>query len=550
MVTTAFCCDAAARRAASVRTHRPRLHSPFFGGNGDGTTLHRYFDDEFVARFLNDALAGRLLGTQQQAWHAEDRFGRHTDAPALRLPMHRSFYLACCEVNCELPGHVAWDPRKVRSAGLVVRRLPAAGAPQRWMIADGQALGWVDGEITGCDPDQVRRLTRRGLLPARFPEPPYTGEECSPMHALLVRRRDADGVERNHTLLWGYVPLGGSYRQAEPAASATQSLDFGAEHLWPLGTQGAHAWQPADGMLAYWGVPTTALAELLETLLLRFRIVDAGDADNAPLRALLGRLYFYAPADGHLSLDAPAPQPEERAESLLAWLDRSGPALLGWLDRLHRGELVIGSARLPDQTGTDADGQPVAGLRYDELYVSEQDAADLRDLVALRSSRAVARQDADLALPRYGQGDDDRFVVMPFLRWDDECGCERIAWGPPSVPFRVASPLDPDAQRPTTVVLPSLDDLKRGAARGVSLLAPKSLADVLTRIKPDMDMKAGGAGNRAGSCFSFSFSLPAITLCATILLMVVINLLNLFLGWLPWAFLALPRLCARLLKEK
>lgn len=63
-------------------------------------------------------------------------------------------------------------------------------------------------------------------------------------------------------------------------------------------------------------------------------------------------------------------------------------------------------------------------------------------------------------------------------------------------------------------------------------------------------MKEGGPGNRSGSCWSFGFSLPAITLCAMLLLMVVINLLNLFLGWLPWVFIALPRLCLKALKGK
>ena len=160
------------------------------------------------------------------------------------------------------------------------------------------------------------------------------------------------------------------------------------------------------------------------------------------------------------------------------------------------------------------------------------------------------RFDDGLPMPRYGQGDEDRFISLPFIRWRDECGCERVAWGPASHVFRVATPFDPEAQRPTTVVLPALDDLKRGLPRGVAMLAPKSLADVLRKISPNADKKGDGPGNRSGTCWSFSFSLPAITLCATMLLMVVINLLNLFLGWLPRVFLALPRLCLKALRGK
>jgi hypothetical protein len=228
-------------------------------------------------------------------------------------------------------------------------------------------------------------------------------------------------------------------------------------------------------------------------------------------------------------------------ETVLAWIDRAAPALVELFARIVRRDAVAGVVGLPDGNG---------GVRVDRLLISEQQAEDLRSLVALRTARAQVRFDDGLPLPRYGQTDADRFVAVPFARWEDDCGCERVAWGPPSRVFRVASPLDPGAQRPTTVVLPSLDDFKRGSARGVAMLAPKSLADVLRKISPGIDMKGDGPGNRSGACWSFSFSLPAITLCAMLMLMVVINMLNLFLGWLPNVFLALPRLCLKALKGK
>ncbi|HSN31438.1 MAG TPA: hypothetical protein VLU41_02045, partial [Ideonella sp.] len=228
----------AAKSAGPGLVHQPRVTAPFFAGDGDGLTLHRYLDEDFVARFLNDAHAGRLSGTAAQPWYREDRFGRFKDEPTLRLPMHRSFYLVCAEVQCVAPGAPAFDPKKVLGAGMVVRRVPADGTPQRWMIADGQPLGWRGGEIPDHDPDDVRRLTARGLLPARFPEPPYSGEEVVPLHALLVRRRDARGIERSHTLLWGYLPLGGAARETAeaplPQANGTEVPDFGLEHAWPL----------------------------------------------------------------------------------------------------------------------------------------------------------------------------------------------------------------------------------------------------------------------------------------------------------------------------
>ncbi|HNO89219.1 MAG TPA: hypothetical protein PKI69_13185, partial [Rhodocyclaceae bacterium] len=59
----------------------------------------------------------------------------------------------------------------------------------------------------------------------------------------------------------------------------------------------------------------------------------------------------------------------------------------------------------------------------------------------------------------------------------------------------------------------------------------------------------GGPGNACGLCWVFSLSIPIVTICAMIILMILINLLNLIFGWLPWALLALPRLCGKLLKD-
>lgn len=512
--------------------HTPRLVPPAFAQDGDGSTLHQYVGQDFVPRFLDDAQAGRLVGTQAQDWYARDRFGRHGDAPSLRLPMHRSFYLVCSEVVCDTAGQPAFDPRKVVSAGLVVRRLPASGPPQRWLLVQGRPTGWQEGAPPLHDPDDVRRLTRRGLLPRRFPEPPASGEDTTPLHTLAVRRRGPDGRERSHTLLWGYLRLGGSLPASDDSGHDPTDVapdgtepDFTLEHAWPLGSRGARPWRDEDGRLLIAGQPQGDFVAWLQTLVLRLRIQRAEDhADNAGLRAWLAQVRFHrlepqVPPGGFLPELTAVP-----GERVIDWLDRVADALVLRPDH-------------PDATRTD------------HLAITEQQAADLRTLMQWRTTRAVARQDGGLSQPRYGQGADDRFVALPFVRWQDDCGCEQVCWGPPTRPFRVASPLDPEAQRPTTIVLPGLDDLRRGAARGVALLAPKSLADVLRRISPEMPPKDGGPGNPVGACFSFSFSLPAITLCAMVLLMVMVHLLNLFFFWLPSVFLALPRLCIKALRN-
>jgi hypothetical protein len=535
-----------------VAHHTPRLHGPWFAGNGEGVTLHRYFDDQFVPRFLQDAIAHRLSATRSQDWFTSDRFGR-TDVTTLRLPLHQTFYIASCEVSCEffaaagrsLP---AFDPRRILSSGFVVRRRTAGGDIQRWMVRDGVALGWQGGAIGAQDPDEYRRLRKLALLPAQFPEPGYSGEEFHPMHALQVPGRPAEAGGRPHTLLWGYLPLGGSFRASGPVAPGAQARQALAQELgWPFGLRDTRDWQTQDNRPAFHGLAGGALYALLDSLVLRHRVYDASDPANSALRSTLASIHFYPALIEQLDVafdPYAVPPAQTSADSLLEWIENSRDALFIWLSRISSGQASVATLALPRQTDTNTAAEPVFVARDDDLYLSADQARTLREQLVERGAQAMATAEQGLAMPRYGQGADDRYFIVPFLRWRDDCGCEEITWGAQhSIDFRVASPFDPQAARPRAIILPGLADLKRGSAQGVTLMAPKSLADLLRKIKPDMDVGSGGPGNPAGLCWSFSLSIPVITIVAFVLIMIVINLLNLIFFWLPWAILAIPRWC-------
>lgn len=553
--------------------HAPVLHASWFADPADGTTLHRYLDEQFVPRFLQDAQAGRLVRNADQAWRAQDRFGTHRDYPTLRLPVHRAFYVACCEASCDMPGRPALDPARIVSAGLVVRRGHSPAQAMRWMVKDGVALGWWDGGTPQSEPSDWRRLRQHDLVPERHPEPAYSGEETYPMHPLFLRTAGPNGGGRTRTLLWGYVPLGGQVRvDGTPQAGGAHQADYAREHDWPFGNaDGAPAWRMGHGYQVRGGMPEPAFRQLLATLLARYRVHDGGDPDNEALRRLLDGMHFhasplrvrrrregYVPAPGEgvealyyfdpvrtTDYDQPGDpvlDPRERQASLLEWLDRRAEQVLEWLSWLDRG-VVRALPALEGETAPETEAS-LPRLAW-SLYVTEAQAESLRALLEMRARQALTVSDVGTAVPRFGQDEEDVFFVQPFLRHLDERGCERTVWGPPSQPFRVASPLEPQFQRPSLVVLPELADLKRGGARGITFVAPKSLADKILKLKMDLDVGTGGPGNRAGACFGFSFSLPVITLVALILLMIMINLLNILFWWLPYAFLALPRLCLR-----
>lgn len=534
------------------------LRTPYYADPGDGCLVHRYLDEQFLPRFVQEARDGVLSAAATQQWRRKDRFGRHAqDLPNLRLPLHRTFYVVCCEASCELPGAPAVDPRRISSAGLVIRR----GRPdrhQRWMVRDGTPQGWrrprTDDPLTGdFEPEEFRRLRHLGVAleaPAL-----YSGEATYPLHPLVVERTTPTGQRRRHTLLFGYLPLGGSSPVAgedQPPAQGGASTAPGhlLELEWPFGCGGGRPlsgtpepqptaacerfqWTQRTGLQLSAGRPTRAFAGLLRLALERYHVQDAALTANAPLRRQLRELHFFERLPTPRS-DAPGDLPTQgypTAGNLLDYVEHHFEALLAWLTR-H---------------AEDAERHPLPERPADLLYIGERQAAALRELMAIRAETAEQTLADSLPVPRFRQRREDVYYVQPFVRFTDACAREQIRWGPPSPCFRVAAPLDPEASRPTAIQMPEFDDLKRGMAQGLSFLTPRSLADKIFSVKPDTRFEGGGPGNRWPFCagISLSFSLPVITFVAMLLLMIVVGLLNLVFFWLPWVFITLPRLCRR-----
>ncbi|PWV65785.1 hypothetical protein [Plasticicumulans acidivorans] len=499
----------------------PRRHAgdievvaPWYAADG-GCALHRYLDEEFVPRFLGELAAG---GPADQRWTQQDRFAGSAQ-PVLRLPLHGAFYLLACEVRCVQPGRPALDPRRVVDAGCVVRRLDGSGE-RAWRLAGGRPLGWqpLAADQARLDPHVQRRLVAARRLPASALRAPYDGEEIHPLRAQLAR--DAGG--KAHCVLWGYLPLGGSapgQRQA-PADDDPAALELGSEIAWPLGGRGQ--WQTADGALLQNGAASAALSGLLRVLVLRYRLGSDGAALQASLAGLAAALPLRQ-ADG-------SPwQRDGHVYSLLDWLREAESALQEWLNTPSPGSYPP----LPAGGG---------GL---SLSLDAATATQWRLALANAREALLGTLQEAIELPRYGQAAGDVYRVWPFVRTLDACGCERVSFGPPSFAFRVAAPWEPEAAKPRVISLPGLDALRRGMARGASFRMPADLGSLLAGLRGKDKAKDALDGNAPqGPAFDFgmlcSFSLPILTICALILLMIVINLLNLVFRWLPFVHICIP----------
>ncbi|MCK9605735.1 MAG: hypothetical protein M0R33_04705 [Methylomonas sp.] len=616
-----------------VAQHKPVLRAPYYADQEDGTMIHRYLDEDFVSRHLQAMQQGSLQGNRAQKWRFEDRFADDKTLPWLRLPVHRTFYMVSCEVVCDTFGTPPFNPQNITSAGFVVRRRDG----NRWLQLNGVAQGWQAGGQNQDDPDYVRQLRRQKLIRPRLSASPASGEETYPLHAQLVSANAAEGRQRKHTLLYGFLPLSGSV-QNELLENRARADYFVDTLPWPFGRQDQQSsevlvWRRGDGYLMHNGVAEPALVKLINQLLSRYQLLDNSVAANKALYDFLSGVYFYRLPDSsrYLQTRQQLAQVAQRCGGLadalalfpvgnvnqtitalkakqtsvpglaypdfaeaddfaaarltadtsqaLQWLagvsalaksvnsspaahaalsallsginsaDASLHALQRYLSDIGNFKLQslqsyfnANKAQLLAKASSDED---VADLFINvtadsQLFFSEAQAMALRELLFERSTALTKNYVDSLQIPRYQQNSADIYYIKPFVRYLDQRGCEQIVWGGNSEPFRVAAPFDPEASRPQAIQMPKLSDLKRGLAKGATFVAPKDLAAQLKKIGMEMP-PSEKSGNSFGLEWIISFSLPVITICAMLLLMIVLNLLNLFFQWLPYAITLIPK---------
>lgn len=542
-------------------SHAARLLSPWYSDN-EGAVLQRYFVPEFVQKFQRD-LQGHQLGTPAaRAWKASDRFSEHDNKVVLRLPVHKSFYVISCEIACNQPGFPAFDIQKISSAGFVIRRFAEDGE-QSWMIEDDEPLGWEESPTGLRDPDVHRRLCRDGTLHPRDLVPTYTGEETHPLHPLKV----VDEKGKCRTVLFGYVALGGSYMHRQngggspfdtPSLQAFSRAD-GEQLRWPYGyrMRSRKRWLNRYARPIRNGVPTKAFFEMLRMLVNRYHLGEVNIEENEALRQLAQGIYFYDQPRGPNNL-TPENYNDYARDSFIQWRKYS---LWSWLERhfssdkndlvawIERQEKIIDDAggidknfafeALPSASGS-------SDLGY-SLYLTAGDARDFRNRLDQRALDLVQNMAKEIPIPKFQQGKEDIYQIVPFVRVLDDNGKERIIWADEqtrSEAFRVAAPFDADASRPSLIQMPSLSDLKKGLAKGVGILTPPDTFSLLSALNlkkgASEDVIPSGEPGGLGIQWICSFSLPVITLVAMILLMIMISLLNILFFWLPWVKICLP----------
>ncbi len=467
-----------------------------------------------------------------------ERANRRNGVLRLFAPVQRVLQGVVIEAFCDQPGQPRLDPRRIDSAGFVLRRLQG-GQRLAWLHEGPKAFGWeaVDEEQ---DPEADRRQLDASLghpaLDARTPAmrrlrnagsarlASATGAVSEGVQPLFVAPPDVC-VRAGRTLMFGTLSFPADER-SESAASmpaygqTAADRDDLASHLSPF--LRAHASASAVPELGGSTITSKRLTEdhrsdglrtLVEQLHMEFDAFDGTGAASDTLRSALAALKIeFDTRDGSGTV---------RTERVDAWpFLQQAKALL--FDR------------------TDGGGALAVPQRFAVLGTTE--ASRLFDALLAQLSQRYVQVVA--AGSRYeADGTDVSYVLRAFVRLKPEHpGCApSLLWSGYSEPFTLAAWHESAGVPVPVVPLPDLmnRDTLRALKPNVAFRMPAKLAGLL---RSDAKKLAEGEGTPLDLKVDWicSFSIPIITLCAFIVLNIFLQLLNIIFWWLPFLKICIP----------
>jgi hypothetical protein len=462
--------------------------------------IFEFASDDFVPEFLAAATAAPATALRA----ARLGPGAERDRPRLFQPVHGRFYLAGASLVCRLPGfpdRAIARPQGERVA-FVLRKLVgpaddagrAAAVVEYAWVASGPSKGWRP--VAG----RADRLLPGEELLAAFP---VTAADGRTLHAAYLP------VTSRETYL------------APPGESPLAEVDP----------------RPAElaGVLA-------SLRRLLH------------DGDPQPIHAsspiLLELALFlerHAPSVlAALPDGAPAP-PAANAQALVTYLRgktqtpaTSPPTTLARAiadAAARRGQV---EALSPDQPSPLPYNLRMFGLAPD--VPANLPGAFEEALASGLPPWNPETQAARVEVGKFAGQRGDRYAVRPVYR-RPQCEPPQAWVGRPSAPFEVAPLFDPGAPvrqirigLPEDVSVAGLRKFAKGVAFGVS----RQLQERMNRVTPGMLAGDDPAPHRPDLGFLCTLSIPIITICAFILLIVIASLLDLVFRWLPFFQVCLP----------
>lgn len=503
----------AADKADSANPGNPRFRRP---------ALLRFASDEFMKELETAVQAAEPQLTGYVArfeTHEAEAVGWENTPSSPRVlklyqPMHARAYLVAAALVCRvagLPDKTIHQERQEK-AGFVIRR-KKNGKEYGW-VAAGAQKGWREVSPPNTASDDEERLP---LFAINFTE-----------------------AGRRRRLLAAYIPT--ASRETYAAGSDLTTVvppGTGGEADPRLGQFLSRVISPWADLLGQQKQPEAAMArETSAYLFYDFKAMLQGDADFQPLWAAL-----------------PAGQPANLPERLKPLYT----ALTTAIDPGDPNGLTLATGLLHFDLTSPAHNLFVERLWDPGLTAANMSArgtAAALKLVALQSAYAGGRTaytprpvPADQApqLPKFDPNSGDTYVIR--CVYDRRCELlhEKQLVSDPSVPFQIAPFYDPEAPaREIRIVMPADTSIAalRKYKKNVSVIVSDKLRNQLERIRGLKleDVEKGNIGPPGSFSLGMicTLSIPIITICALILLIIILQILNIIFWWLPYVKVCFP----------
>jgi len=533
--------------------------------------LLRFGSDTFMEDLLGaladapESLAERVA--RPETWEKPAVGWAGADDPTLGQilklfqPAHGRFYLAAASLVCRRPGLPCRKPDTAAGdrASMVLRRL---------VPIDGETIDLTDPETfeeQAWVGDREKGAWRT-VGPAVAGDRVLDGEERLPLFALSF---ELQGKRR--CLHAGMIPVGGRelYEGAAPAAVTPDLPDAPDDPLAALKDPRKAVWAagPAETLRLLANLQTPANEEVAAQTaavardLLTFALLDLADL----LRDELPGLWHALEQGSRSRLAAADAALYDRFAAPTPW----GVAPKTWRTALlaadARREVLLGNEDAPQSDRDSSSVPPVPstasiGAVRTAARALDGPAPDPNDPSALTLDLFAA-----LGTPKPGPvdpgtpeaaaraaavgGSEGGLYYLRCVYEKPRCGrLDQPEVSAPSRAFRLASFFDPEAPtRPIQIRLP-LDTSVAGLRKfpkGVSVLLSNKLRQQVERVRgaslKNLDEgDVGTAEPSLGLGMICTLSIPIITICALIVLMIFVQLLNIVFWWLPLFKICLP----------
>lgn len=556
--------------------HEVLLRTPNFLGGGSAPAVLRRVDQRFVEGLLRDLRTpeGRAILNSQRIGLKRDE-----DDMVLYQPVHRTFSLIVVEAVCQTPGYPRFNPRKIESAGMVMRRkVPVAmvgekpkkgkpiqyDKPERWVSRNETIVGWqptlnIHGELEDPDPalrDPIRDgnpTIQRALATLRnvntaplaetviklYPVPPDICEEVGATLFFGVVNTDEPEVVDSTPPGQAKQTAGASIGTNTPKVDETAARS--TLPAW-LRERSTAAKVPSELAGHRFRARNRGGKDVLELVIERFQdnawvefkfadpFIPAVDAstDEATLQDLRHFIRMLWQVRIELDVLAPNPKPEMKAlrdifdAIRLELPDGSRPKLGDWFATaaevfiaMDEGAQVVFPKTWP-LIGSNAAKQIQTG-------VMNAMNAQLRRF--LRHEGKFDRHDA-------------RYQLRAFVRTHcaDDCP-PKITWTDPTADLRIARWYEsgPEGAVVPSIELPSIDrGFLKNLRPNVTVKVPRSLFNFLMNNAPKDFLDGKAKNNVSGPAFQWicGFNISIIFIIAFMLLITFVLLLNIVFWWI------------------